>query len=84
MAVLVTELVTVIGSVGIMEQRNEAIRLSSDGSPGYRPGFITDGSPGNGAGYRYWSVGITEQRNEAIRLGSDGSPGFITNGSPGY
>ena len=45
--VLVTELVTVIGSVGIMEQRNEAKRLSSDGRPGYRPGFITDDRPGN-------------------------------------
>jgi hypothetical protein len=30
MAVLVTELVTVIGSVGITKQRNEAKRLSSD------------------------------------------------------
>jgi hypothetical protein len=48
MAVLASWLVTVIGSVGIMEQRNEAIRLSSDGSPG----FITDDRPGNGAGYR--------------------------------
>jgi hypothetical protein len=43
MAVLASWLVTVIGSVGIMEQRNEAIRLSSDGSPG----FITDDRPGN-------------------------------------
>jgi hypothetical protein len=39
MVALVTELVTVIGSVGITKQRNEAKRLSSDGSPGY-PGSI--------------------------------------------
>jgi hypothetical protein len=43
MAALVTELVTVIGSVGITEQRNEAIRLSSDGRPGFMAGY----RPGN-------------------------------------
>jgi hypothetical protein len=53
MAVLVTELVTVIGSVVITEQRNEVIRLSSDGRPGYRPGY---------PGWKY--RGNTEERNK--------------------
>jgi hypothetical protein len=43
MASLVTELVTVIGSVGITKQRNEAKRLGSDGRPGFMAGY----RPGN-------------------------------------
>jgi hypothetical protein len=77
MAALVTELVTSWLhhkwqswlSWQHTEQRNEAIRLGSDGSPGYRPGWK----------YR----GNTEQRNEAIRLSSDGSPGFMAGYRPG-
>jgi hypothetical protein len=54
MAVLASSQMTVLVILAAYEQRNEAIRLGSDGSPGFMAGYRP--------GWKY--RGNTEQRNK--------------------